>query len=664
MTFTVKLSIAVTTIELRGKFSCATLVGLVVCWLIQLKRLIVTIDKTNSDMPHVRLLSDHVINKIAAGEVVERPASVLKELIENSFDAGATQIDVDVAVGGRKLVSITDNGCGMGRDDALLAIERHATSKIKDVDDIEKINSLGFRGEALAAIASVSRFRMETCITGETTGSEICISGGKLYDVRDAGCPVGTKIEIRDLFFNVPARRKFMRSQQTELAHIRSGFITHALAHPEVGMSLTVDGREIYRLASNAGIEDRICELFGTDRIKSIKRVDYRSGDVAIRGYVGLPSISRSDRNEQYVFVNGRATSAAVIGYGIREGYHTLLPKGRHPSVFLFLDIDPLQVDVNVHPTKREVRFRRPSDVRDVVIRGISNALTALNSEIITNQVESETAFEEGAEIAPEEKYLKIDDLPPQRAFKYPRRLSDELFQDSLFAAKASELGIASVTADNLLGQQTESTDDLVATDVSEHQAPWGWCRVLGQIGGLYVIMETDSGMVTMDPHAAHERVMFEKFMRDVNNRQIESQSLLLPVTVDLDARDALRVRQQADLFKTMGFGISEFGGDSFVIDALPAYFSGADPKALLIEIAHGLEQAGGRGGSGRWREESIAQSACKASVKARDHLSLEEIERLVIDLAKTDMPYTCPHGRPTLVFASFHEINRKFGRI
>lgn len=617
------------------------------------------------DMPHVRLLSDHVINKIAAGEVVERPASVLKELVENSFDAGATQIDIDIAVGGRKLVAITDNGCGMSRDDALLSIERHATSKIKDVDDIEKINSLGFRGEALAAIASVSRFRMETCAVNETSGTEICISGGKLYDVRDSGCPAGTKIEIRDLFFNVPARRKFMRSQQTELAHLRSGFILQALAHPEVGMSFTVDGREIYRVSGSSGIEDRICELFGTDRIKSVKRVDYKSGDVAIHGYVGLPSVSRSDRNEQYVFVNGRATSAAVIGYGIREGYHTLLPKGRHPSVFLFLDVDPLQVDVNVHPTKREVRFRRPSDVRDVVIRGISNALTAVTQDVVAKQDESKAAFEHGAETGVTEKYLKIDDLPPQRAFKYPRRLSDDLFQDGLFASRPVDAGtIIPVVNDDSVDVVPAASDDIAATTLSEPQAPWGWCRVLGQIGGLYVIMETDSGMVTMDPHAAHERVMFERFMREVNNRKIESQRLLLPVTVDLEPRDALRVRKQAELFKTMGFGISEFGGDSFVVDSLPTYFSSADPKALLIEIAHGLEQAGGRGGSGRWREEAIAQSACKASVKAKDHLSLEEIERLVVDLAKTDMPYTCPHGRPTLVFASFHEIHRKFGRL
>ncbi|MCK5529440.1 MAG: DNA mismatch repair endonuclease MutL, partial [Kiritimatiellae bacterium] len=590
--------------------------------------------------------------------------SVLKELVENSFDAGATQIDVDIAVGGRKLVSITDNGRGMSRDDALLSIERHATSKIKDVDDIENINSLGFRGEALAAIASVSRFRMETCAAGEDAGTEISISGGKLYDVRDAGCPVGTKIEIRDLFFNVPARRKFMRSQQTELAHIRTGFIVQSLAHPEVGMSLTVDGRELYRLSGNGGVEDRICELFGTDRIKSVKLVDYKNGDVAIHGYVGLPSASRTDRNEQYVFVNGRATSAAVIGYGIREGYHTLLPKGRHPSVFLFLEVDPQQVDVNVHPTKREVRFRRPSDVRDVVIRGISSALTALNNDLINNQVESTAAFEEGAEIGEAEKYLKIDDLPPQRAFKYPRRLADELFPDNLFAAKSSEQNIVPSIQGDAENIAVESAESSQESGVEKPQAPWGWCRVLGQIGGLYVIMETDSGMVTMDPHAAHERVLFERFMTDVNDRQVESQSLLLPVTVDLDARDALRVRKQAELFKSMGFGISEFGGDAFVVDALPTYFSAADPKSLLIEIAHGLEQAGGRGGSGRWREESIAQSACKASVKARDHLSLEEIERLVVDLSKTNMPYTCPHGRPTLVFASFHEINRKFGRV
>ncbi len=620
----------------------------------------------------IRLLSDHVINKIAAGEVVERPASVLKELVENSFDAGATQIDVEVAVGGKKLVAITDNGIGMGRDDALLSIERHATSKIRDVDDIERINSLGFRGEALAAIASVSRFRMETYRNGDDTGTEISISGGKLYDVRDIGCPVGTRIEVRDLFFNVPARRKFLRSQQTELSHLRSGFILLALAHPDVGMSFTVDGRKVYNLSADSGLEERIGELFGAEFLSGMRKVDFRSNSVHISGYVGIPSMSRTDRNEQYVFVNGRATSAAVIGYGIKEGYHSLLPKGRFPTVFLFLEVDPLQVDVNVHPTKREVRFRQPSEVRDVVIAGISKALSGEqvggDSLLSSSIIDDNDVVTIPEEQKPEARYLKIDDLPPQRAFKYPRRLSAELFPDNLFGAKNDTGNEQSVNVDvkdvDRAVTEIESESATCTEDDSPNtQSPWGWCRVLGQIGGLYVIMETDSGMVTMDPHAAHERVMFEKFMNDVNNRQIESQALLLPVTVELDARDAERVRQHIDLFRKMGFGISEFGGDSFIIDALPLYFSATDPEKLLIETAHDLEQTGGRGGSGRLREDAIAQAACKAAVKARDRLSLEEIERLVVDLAKTEMPYTCPHGRPTLIFSSFNEINRKFGR-
>ncbi len=620
----------------------------------------------SSSEQHVRLLSEHVINKIAAGEVVERPASVLKELAENALDAGATQLDVDVVAGGRKLVAVTDNGSGMGRDDALLALERHATSKIRDVDDIEKINSLGFRGEALAAIASVSRFRLETCTHTESTGTEITISGGKIQDVRDAGCPAGTRFEVRDLFFNVPARRKFLRTHQTELAHLRSGFIVLALAHPEVGMSFTVDGRETYRLPGGAGLDERICELFGNDRISTLRPVDGSGPGVAVHGYVSVPTINRQDRNEQYVFINGRATSAAVIGYGIREGFHTLVPSGRYPSVFLFIDIDPLLVDVNVHPTKREVRFRRPSDVRDVVIRGIRDALAPTGGSRPPALPDMSTDLPP-PELprASEARQLDIEDLPPLRAFKYPRRLADDSFPDELFAVKTSPA--ATVSAPTAGGDAPDlgasSESPAAAAPGAAGTSPWGWCRVLGQIGGLYVVLETEDGMVMMDPHAAHERVLFEQFLGDVTDASVESQTLLIPMTVELEARDAMLVRRNEELFKQMGFGISEFGGDSFVVDALPTCFSGAGPEKLLIEMAHGLERAGGRGGTGRWREEAIAQAACKAAVKARDSLTVQEIERLVVDLSRAGMPYTCPHGRPTLVFTSFHEMNRKFGR-
>ena len=596
----------------------------------------------------IRLLPEQVVNKIAAGEVVERPASLAKELIENAIDADAAQIDVEVTAGGRRLVAVRDDGIGMTRDDALLAVERHATSKIRDVDDVEHISTLGFRGEALAAIAAVSRFRMTTCAKGQVAGTELTIVGGKLQDVRETGAPVGSALEVRDLFFNVPARRKFLRSYQTEQSHIRAGFVVQALAHPEIGMSLCVDGHDAYRLAGGAALSDRIHDLFGPDVQKQLCDVSYQGREVAVSGFASLPALNRADRNEQYVFVNGRPTSAAVIAYAIREAYHPVLPKDRCPSLFLFLSIDPGQVDVNVHPTKREVRFRRPGEVRDAVIQALRDALHKADSRIGSDA----PALADGSESPPLPAQaatgarLRIEDLPPMRTFRYPGLPVSEHRAHKPEAERSPQ-------APAVEEQEPEPTAS----------APWSWCRVLGQAGSLYVVLETEDGLVLMDPHAAHERVLFEKLMSAVTAGNVQSQNLLLPETVELQPRDGLRVRDNLKTLRKMGFGICEFGADAFVVDALPACLSGGSASAMLVEVSQSLQRAGARGGKSRWQEEAIAQAACKAAVKARDQLKLEEVEQLVVDLAKTEMPYTCPHGRPTLILMSFRELNRKFGR-
>lgn len=610
----------------------------------------------------IRVLPVDVANKIAAGEVVERPASVLKELMENSLDAAATQIDVEIVAGGRKLVAVNDNGTGMCRDDAILSLERLATSKIRAVEDIERIATLGFRGEALAAISSVSRFRLVTCLAGEVVGTEIRAGGGKFQDVLDCGCPAGTTVEVRDLFFNIPARRKFLRSYQTELMHLRTHFIVEALSHSKVGMSLTVDGSEMYRLAGGATLEDRIEELFGADYRRNLRQVDYRGLEVSVGGYVSLPAMNRADRGEQYVFVNRRATSAAVITHSIREGYHTLLPNDRHASVFLFLDMDPGLVDVNVHPTKREVRFRNPGDVRDTVIAAIRQALRA---HVPVGPSPEDAGFRLGAagpsRFAPAVSsaagpaastvQLKIEDLPQARAFQYPR----------LPMAAGPPATPAPGAPPGRDGRPPESPE--AGEPLRAPASPWAWCRVLGQVGSLYVMFETEDGYVVMDPHAAHERVLFERFMSEFLNGRVQTQGLLMPQTVELTPKDAALLRKALPVFKAMGFGISDFGAESFVVDALPSHFAGASAAALLIDISHGLEEAGSRGAKGRWREEAIAMAACKSAVKNRDRLTLQEIEQLVVDLARTEMPYTCPHGRPTLIFTSFKDLNRKFGR-
>ncbi len=613
-----------------------------------------------------------VANKIAAGEVVERPASVVKELMENAIDAEARQIDVAVAVAGRKLVSVCDDGSGMSRDDALLSIERHATSKIRDVDDIEKIHTLGFRGEAMAAIASVSRLRLTTALHGAEAGTEVTVVGGVLQDVRDGGFPHGTRIEVRDLFFNVPARRKFLRTEQTELFHIRDVFMVQALSHPSVGMSLAVDGRDLYRLAGSGTLTDRLRDLFSAELVRELKAVRCEQRGIRVHGFISPPAIHRADRNEQYVFVNGRPTSPALLSYAIGEGYRGALAKGRYPSVFLFLDMKPEWVDVNVHPTKKEIRFRQPGDVRDVVIAAIQAAL-AINPVTETAPVAVEIPMPSA--LPPTEAVLKIDDLPPPRTFAYPRRLppfdapAGGRPVDEVFAPRSLDPVVASSVEPPAASPPFSLPAASPALQVAgaapggiTPRAPWAWCRVLGQIAGFYVVLETEGGMVLMDPRAAHERILFDRLMTAVLARKVESQTLLIPDTVELPARDAARVRQHVALFQHLGFGISEFGGNAFVVDAVPACFDNVPVKVLITDMAGSLELAGARGGQ-EAREDALAQAACRAAVGCRQRLSLGEIEQLVVDLAQCEMPYTSPRGRPTLIFTSLKELHRKFGR-
>jgi len=594
---------------------------------------------------HIRLLSEQVANKIAAGEVVERPASVLKELMENAIDAGADRIDVDLLSGGLRLISVTDTGQGMSQDDALMSVQRHATSKIRDVDDIERIATMGFRGEALAAIASVSRFTLTTRSAESDEGTELNIAGGQILDVTTAGAPVGTSVRVRNLFFNVPARRKFLRGERTELAHVRQTFLLYALSHPEIALTLTVDGRQGYQLAGGATLEDRLRDIYGSSMMGSLRRVEGEVQGVRVHGYCGLPQLSRTDRADQYLFINHRPASAPVLSYALREVYRNLIPKDRHPVLFIFIDLDPAQVDINVHPTKKEVRFRRSDHVRDAFIEVLRRGLNA----------DGRSAVLTGALPPPPEPswhtrpLLQIEQLPPTRSFHYPRiPMVPESDRETRGANDEQVPVVSSTPAD---GTAPESATG----------GPWAWCRVLGQVGGLYVVIETEDGLVLMDPHAAHERVLFERWMDQLHAGTIHSQGLLTPETVALAPKDARLVERHLEVLSRMGFGISSFGGDTFIIDAVPSFLNTSATESLLNDLARTLEQ----GGSARDSlcEERVAKAACRAAVKARDRLTLEEIEHLVTDLASTRMPYTCPHGRPTLIYMGFGELRRKFGR-
>jgi DNA mismatch repair protein MutL len=593
-----------------------------------------------SEGMRIRVLNDHVINKIAAGEVVDRPASVVKELMENAIDAGAERIEVEIVSGGRTLIRVSDDGSGMSRDDALLSVERHATSKIRDVDDIEHIATLGFRGEALAAIASVSRFTLQTQTGGAEEGVELRIAGGRILEAVGGGYPHGTSVAVRNLFFNVPARRKFLRTDATETAHVRQTMLFHALAHPERALKFIADGRTVLDVPKGETLFARIARLYPRSVAESLRPVEHAQEGVRVRGGAGVPMLSRADRSEQFFFINNRPASAPLLMHALAEGYQTLLPRGRHPMVILFVDLAPEDVDVNVHPTKKEVRFRRPGAVRDAVIEALRRALAQDAASVSPGPALSAPP---GAPPMPPPPKLLIPDLPAIAPFAYPR----------LPATPSGAPG----------GESAPTPDAEGAVERPPARGPWTWCRVIGQAGGLFVVLETDEGLVLMDPHAAHERVLYERLLRQALAGAVQAQGLLVPETHTLSAADADRVRQALPHLRAMGFGVSEFGGTTFLVDALPTVLNLAGAAGLLPELARTLEEGGERGGTERWIRDRIATAACKAAVKARDRLSVQEIERLVMDLAAASMPYTCPHGRPTMIHFSFGELYRKFGR-
>ncbi|QHI68622.1 DNA mismatch repair endonuclease MutL [Tichowtungia aerotolerans] len=600
----------------------------------------------------IQMLPDHVINKIAAGEVIERPASVMKELMENALDAGATQIDVEVVRGGMQLIAISDNGSGMDRDNALMAIERHATSKIRTAEEVEAVATLGFRGEALSSISAVSRFALITRPHDEVSGTEIRVAGGKLQDVADAGCPPGTRFEIRNLFFNVPARRKFLRTEATELAQIRQLFAVYALAHPETGLSLVSDGRELYKLPGGGSLADRIAELYNPSFFSHLRELDFEADTIKVTGFAGLPQTGRKDRSDQYIFINGRPAAAPVIYHAINEAYHSVLARGRHPSAFIFIETAPDAVDVNVHPAKKEVRFRRPAAVRDCVIAAIEKAL-ALNAPIEEKRAPS-FAFDKPAPAPRLIKQHELDiEMPSHRAPKA---------QSSRGTGEPGKE--IPETPPERRNDEVAPVETVHPEQEGAHSAPWQWCRVLGQAGGTYAVLETEDGVVLMDPQAAHERVLFEKFMRDIISGSPAQQRLLTPETIELMPADAEALRRQVPALEEMGFGVSDFGQDTFLVDALPVHLQEGSPLVILSGIAKALDKGGAAARATREAlRETVGQAACRAAVRAGDSLTIKELEKLVSDLAKTEMPYTCPHGRPTLIFQSFTELNRKFGR-
>jgi len=580
---------------------------------------------------HVRVLPLHVANKIAAGEVVERPASVVKELVENAIDAGARRISISVVQGGRKLVSVQDDGCGMSRDDAVLSLERQATSKIRDVEDIDSIDTLGFRGEAIPSIASVSRFTMVTRRADADEGTEITVNAGILAGISPAGCPPGTKVEVRDLFCNVPARRRFLRAYATEEGHIRSVFATHALAHPSIGFSLTSDGREIYRLAPAASLSDRVRDLFGQEFLESLLEASGESGTVKVTGFLERPGRSSPSRHGQYVFVNGRPAGAACISAALRDAYPRQ-PGDFRPAAILFIDLPPSGVDVNVHPAKREVRFRDNRTVRDAVTSAVRSAILAPGTVQPAIQVQT-----------------------PQTVAQEPEKPAPT------FVSPVPTPVVAQMPPEHLTPAPV--TVEFAIEPDSPRSRPWKWFKCLAQSASGYLLVETDSGIVTVNPTAARERIAYERLIDSVGG-QSASQALLIPETVQLGPVDFMRIKAALDTIRAMGFRLEEFGRDSYKIDAVPQLVGDAPAGPILSTIARDLSESGTKRGGERWREEIVAKSVARSFAGASQALTSEGATKLIEELGACRMPYVCPRGKPVMIFTSTRELDRKFNRL
>jgi DNA mismatch repair protein MutL len=684
-------------------------------------------------MNRIRLLPEQVANQIAAGEVIERPVSVVKELVENALDAKAARVTVEIQAGGRSLIRVIDDGLGMSRDDALLCLERHATSKIQRAEDLAAIATMGFRGEALPSIASVSRFALTTREreSDSPEGTQVNISGGRILEVKAAGAAPGTTVEVRQLFFNLPARRKFMRTEETESAHIQHYLTLAALAYPEVAFSFQRDGRPVWQLApvkSGADVgarigalRERLRALYGDeqkllpvnfsaelpawhepedpDRLPAppvlLASPPPRPPDFRLWGFLGAPGVSRATREDQHLFVNRRPIENRGLSFALLEGYHTALMKGRYPVCCLFLEIDPGGVDVNIHPAKREVKFHREPEVRRLVVQAVRQTLLEFHSR----EPVRERPLPEVQRVPPAPKALPnfpAELRPPAAAPLASPSAQTVLpmgFAPALSAPPAGKQpapsfpieptpastaalpsGAVQISHPPSLPRASEPATPSAATAPSDTGAAPATLmalpllqvplRLVGVVGKLYAVFESDRGLVLLDQHAAHERILFEQMLSRLEQKdQAPSQKMLLPETVELSARDASFVREQLAVLTRLGVGLSEFGERTFLLDALPPFVKAADPRRFVIALLDELKAAGREVNSSRLSEQTVAKTVCRHAVKARDPLAGRELENLVADLRRCAMPYTCPHGRPTLIEMNFRELEKKFGR-
>ncbi|HML20196.1 MAG TPA: DNA mismatch repair endonuclease MutL [Aggregatilinea sp.] len=609
----------------------------------------------------IQVLPDTVAAQIAAGEVVERPASAVKELVENALDAGATSITVEIEEGGKKLIRVSDDGQGIEQDELALAFARHATSKLRTVDDLNHILTLGFRGEALASIAAVSRTTIVSRARSEEIGATVQVEGGEMRYARQAGAPAGTVVTVENLFFNTPARLKFLKADSTERRHVMQLVTNYAMAYPNVRFRLIMEGREQFHSPGSGDVADVLVEVFGLETFKEMLEVSPQPPTrpdlppIEVYGFTSTPNLNRSNRSQIILFVNGRAISDQSLTYAVSQAYHTLIPSGRYPMAVLMVTMQPEEVDVNVHPTKAEVRFRAPEAVFSAVQRAVRRAVVD-QAPVPPIGGDPYQNVEEGWRPAPQNR---PDPRPLRTMVPGEEQLRMELrsLDPGRFAHQRADYPMP--TRPQPQPKPTEIPDS-VGRPARPRTLPI--LRVIGQVGAMYIVAEGPAGLYLIDQHAAHERILYEQFMAQHAAMEPVAQRTLDAATVELSPSSAQRVEEALDLLAHLGFEIEPFGASTFRVRAIPALLADRDPGDVMKMIVQDLESGNEPGEV--TLEEKLVRRVCKtAAVKAGQTLSYDEMQGLIRQLERCESPRTCPHGRPTMLHISGEELAKQFGR-
>ena len=634
------------------------------------------------DPARIRVLPDAVVNKIAAGEVVERPASVVKELMENALDAGATQVSVTLAEGGKTDITVLDNGHGMMGDDALLAIQRHATSKIADESELSRITTLGFRGEALASIAAVSRFELVTCADESTGGTRVTVEGGRVTSKGRIGFPRGTKIVVEDLFHNTPARQKFLRAQSTEYRHVHAIFTQLALAHPYVHFRLTQNRRLVHDLLRCEALPERVYQLYGAEMRDGLVSISGSEGTLAYEGLISSPSHSRGSRRWQFLMLNRRPIRDTRVNHAVYQAYRTLLMKDRHPAFILNLRLDPSEVDVNVHPTKSEVRLRNPQWVHTVLATRLYGHLMEHSRDRFLSVPSSQAGGDGPAPSHPAHQIVLPHTSSPAFPFVEVQPVHDHAASEGQPSGMPPGAdGINGPPAglggdrpggglrDNPFSSQAFHFQPLSVPAAPQEIEPGaGWAgeelAVLGQFHATYILAQRSRALILVDQHAAHERILFEQLRTQYYQGQPVGERFLLPLNVELSAQNALLLEQYLPQWNRLGFEIEPFGRHTFLVRQVPALLSGKDIEALLLESLDELALFGKSGKVEEVINDIMERVACHSAIRGGMHLSREEMDALLDQLKGLDINLYCPHGRPAWIEIPLSELEKRFKRI